>query len=200
MFYVKKDDTLKTRKSKEKVRNEGAVSMKPIVGKMTVKGQITIPKTIRDWLSVTSSDSIEFNMVRNGVVEMKKHTMVSCPFCDGSGARHDEPCKVCEGEGVIIPLTHTLLSTLFCEFCLKMKQPFTISYDDTMPFPIFNLTTADIQDDLINYREIFQLEAIKLYILNMDDLSKVNADSVSSVLLLEKNQKFIRDTLDYLEF
>ena len=170
--------------------------MKPIIAKMTVKGQITVPKTIRDWLEIESSDSIEFNMVRRGVVEIQKYKMsAACPFCVGEGVLNDATCNICGGEGTLEPFTNKTLSALFCDFCLKQNQPFTINYDENQPFPIFHLGGETISDDLIYYREVFQLEAVKLYILGDVDVKEIDADSIAQVFLLNESKHIINRTI-----
>jgi antitoxin PrlF len=39
-----------------------------IISKITAKGQITIPKKIRDFLKVNTSDTIEFTLLEEGKV------------------------------------------------------------------------------------------------------------------------------------
>jgi len=41
---------------------------------MTSKGQITIPKTIRDALQLDTGDSVQFRLREDGVVEMQPET------------------------------------------------------------------------------------------------------------------------------
>ena len=44
---------------------------------LTSKGQVTIPKPIRDYLHLKKSDKIDFNISKNGKVyfEVKKHSI-----------------------------------------------------------------------------------------------------------------------------
>jgi len=39
-----------------------------LVSKITTKGQITIPKKVREFLKVTTSDKVEFTLLENGKV------------------------------------------------------------------------------------------------------------------------------------
>jgi len=75
---------------------------------LTSKGQITIPKEVREFLDVSAGDTLDFNFVfsfkENDIpkVEIKKaDDRIKCPVCDGKGMfkKYGLRCFVCDYSG-----------------------------------------------------------------------------------------------------
>ncbi|UXJ71296.1 AbrB/MazE/SpoVT family DNA-binding domain-containing protein [Lysinibacillus fusiformis] len=70
---------------------------------LTSKGQLTVPKEIREFLKIDTGDTIEFviDPKTNSVTISKKGKL--CPTCNGSTIleSHDLPCFVCDASGYI---------------------------------------------------------------------------------------------------
>lgn len=65
-----------------------------VKAKLTSKGQLTIPKTIRDLLKVDEGDSIQFVIESNNEIYIQK-ALTICPVCSGKGTTLEQPCFFC---------------------------------------------------------------------------------------------------------
>lgn len=129
--------------------------MNSIKGKLSSKNQITLPKTVRDFIGVTENDSLEFYLEDGRVFLQKAQDIQPCPFCWG-GDFYDHPCQFCDGEGTVEALNvDTLHEQLFPIFKGAVIQLDTSGE--------FTRLTVKTKDDLLQlYREHFQMEYIKL--------------------------------------
>lgn len=70
---------------------------------LTSKGQVTVPKEIREFLKIDNGDTIEFvtDPKTNSVTISKKGKL--CPTCNGSAKleSYNLPCFVCDASGYI---------------------------------------------------------------------------------------------------
>ncbi len=64
---------------------------------ITSKGQITIPKDVRDKLSLHTGDVVVFTVVDGEAIMTKREQ--PCPICGGSGRLEGLECFICEGKG-----------------------------------------------------------------------------------------------------
>lgn len=74
--------------------------------KVTPKGQVTIPKFIRDWLGIQPGNAVEFRLLADGRVLLVKadHDQMNSRFAAlrgraGLGPSTDEIMAVTRGEG-----------------------------------------------------------------------------------------------------
>ncbi|NWO12699.1 AbrB/MazE/SpoVT family DNA-binding domain-containing protein [Virgibacillus sp.] len=85
---------------------------------LTSKGQVTIPKEIREFLELHTGDHILFETIdfENRVVSLKKDqkNTIECPVCGGKGFIYEsnESCFVCDETGTIT-IVGTFLNSLF---------------------------------------------------------------------------------------
>lgn len=66
---------------------------------ITSKGQITVPKEIREHLKINTGDTVVFNKNEdNSITFERDNKVVDCPVCKGYGSFNinDIPCFVCE--------------------------------------------------------------------------------------------------------
>lgn len=145
------------------------MKLNAITGKLSSKNQITIPKTVRDFLGVVENDSLEFFLEEGRVFLQKAKHVQTCPFCWGDDF-YDHPCQFCKGEGIVEALdVDKLNARLFSVF-----KGAVVKLDTTGEF--YRLTVDTDDETLQLYREHFQMEYIKLVLRNyrMKDLLNVN--------------------------
>lgn len=65
---------------------------------LSSKGQVTIPKEIREFLQLETGNTILFKIDSNKVFVEKENKEIKCPGCDGKGVflPQDLPCFVCD--------------------------------------------------------------------------------------------------------
>jgi|GEM_PF-5530180 len=70
---------------------------------VTSKGQVTIPKQVRNFLTIDAGDSLIFkiNEADKIITIEKDYTKINCPICAGEGRIEDGECFVCNGLGKI---------------------------------------------------------------------------------------------------
>lgn len=71
---------------------------KKYFAKMSSKGQLTIPSTVRDILEVSEGDILEFDITDTGNITIRKKKD-KCKFCNGTGKIEDKTCFICDGIG-----------------------------------------------------------------------------------------------------
>lgn len=110
---------------------------------ITSKGQITIPKEIRDFLQVDTSDSLEFSILdyESKTVQVKKaNKMIPCPLCKGTGsfAKYVMPCFLCDQTGEIENRSSSIEILFRCNLRKYMISVNTIGQDCGVPQIILN--------------------------------------------------------------
>lgn len=165
--------------------------MKSITGKLSSKNQITIPKTVRDFLGINENSAVQFSF-EGGRVYLEKGTdMHVCPFCRGQDF-YGEPCLFCEGEGTVETITKGDLSLKL--FPVFMGKGATLEIDAFEPFVRIHVNTEDEQ--LKRYGEHFQLEYIKAELRQYkvkDLLDKDLQAKLTNMLEFETSRKnFVR--------
>lgn len=71
---------------------------------VTSKGQITIPKGVREFLDLQTGDIVLFHMdSKKQVVHMEKEKQsISCFACEGKGKfKNNSPCFVCDQTSIV---------------------------------------------------------------------------------------------------
>lgn len=131
--------------------------MNIITGKISTKNQITIPKTVRDFLGVSEGDTIQF-LIEEGRVSMEKgRDVLVCPFCRGQDF-YETPCEFCEEKGIVEKLNEESLTQKL--YAIFLRKGAVVTLDTTEPFYRIDVAT---EDELLKlYREHFQMEYIKL--------------------------------------
>ena len=71
---------------------------KKYFAKMSSKGQLTIPSTVRDILDISDGDIVEFDVADSNNITIRKKK-AKCKFCDGTGKIDDKICFICDGTG-----------------------------------------------------------------------------------------------------
>ncbi|MEK4487925.1 hypothetical protein MHH81_20675 [Psychrobacillus sp. FSL H8-0484] len=73
------------------------------IAKMTSKGQVTLPKKIRDVLKADTGTHLLFSIepANQRVYIEVLNAKNTCPHCEGNGQVEDEPCFICLERGVI---------------------------------------------------------------------------------------------------
>lgn len=108
--------------------------MKTVKATLTVKGQVTIPKIVREQLQLKNGDVLLFNMPKgeNGKeIFIKKEESRECCVCQGTGKLTQAvPCVICEGTGLEKRGTESavyLLSRLTNKFKTDLGLTYQIS-------------------------------------------------------------------------
>lgn len=86
---------------------------------LTSKGQITIPKEIRDILQIDTGDTIIFE-VDSGIQEEEETTIIIkkdkaykiCPVCEGNGVINEKTCFICDNTGKVPAHYHSIWSEI----------------------------------------------------------------------------------------
>lgn len=76
-----------------------------VSGKLTSKGQITLPKIVRTQLGIKEGDLISFTIEKNDRVYLEKiNRRLLCPACQGRSLKNDEQevsCVICGDKGLL---------------------------------------------------------------------------------------------------
>lgn len=141
--------------------------MNRISSRLSNKHQITVPKSVRDFLGINERDVMDF-IIKDGKVEVVKgKDMIDCPFCTKNKEIDSDDCKICEGKKEIEAFTLENVASRFYEFF--QWQPVRIQIDNThsIGFPVFSIDSAEgVSDELNLYKDVFQLEAMRLGLAN----------------------------------
>ncbi|MER2005814.1 MAG: hypothetical protein ABS939_00055 [Psychrobacillus sp.] len=76
------------------------MKIRNVKARMTSKGQLTIPKTIRTLLKVEEGDFIQFLIESNRIYIQK--AVSECPVCLGKGMVMEQPCFFCLESGELM--------------------------------------------------------------------------------------------------
>lgn len=80
-----------------------------INGKLTSKGQITLPKAVRMQLHLKEGDLVGFSIEKEGRVYLEKIGYgLICPACEGQSIKKEfskEPCVLCQETGLLYQST-----------------------------------------------------------------------------------------------
>lgn len=80
-----------------------------VSGKLTSKGQITLPKSIRTQLRLKEGDLVGFSIEKEGRVYLEKIGYgLICPACEGHSIKKDtseEICLLCQNTGLLYQST-----------------------------------------------------------------------------------------------
>ncbi|WP_182102455.1 AbrB/MazE/SpoVT family DNA-binding domain-containing protein [Niallia taxi] len=108
--------------------------MKSVKATLTVKGQVTIPKVVREHLQLKNGDVLLFDIKKgeeSKEVFIKKEENRECCVCQGSGKMASKvPCVICEGSGVEKRGTETAVYTL-SRLTNKYKKDLGLNYQIT---------------------------------------------------------------------
>ncbi|MFB5678777.1 AbrB/MazE/SpoVT family DNA-binding domain-containing protein [Paenibacillus terreus] len=65
---------------------------------MTSKGQLTVPKEIREYLNLHAGDGVIFEVKGDKVLFDKDYEIIQCPVCEGFGSFNfnNLPCFICD--------------------------------------------------------------------------------------------------------
>lgn len=168
--------------------------MNVITSKLSSKNQITVPKTVRDFMGVSENDSLEFFLEEGKVFLQKAREIQTCPFCWGDDF-YDHPCKFCEGGGVVEALTREkLTASLYPIF-----NGAIITLDSSGEFIQLDVKTDDKLLGL--YREHFQIEYIKVVLRHykMKDLFNTNLrQELTGYLELQSSREYFTNWWELL--
>lgn len=145
---------------------------------MTSKGQITIPKKVREFLNIDSpGDVISFMIPEDGttnVVIEKIGDDRKCPVCDGKKVVDDFECIVCKGTGFIskVPghaindlldtIQHCSVKNMHISYSIVNQIRQDEGYKISTPVTYVILQSDDIpMSALENASDYYQLRIIK---------------------------------------
>jgi AbrB family looped-hinge helix DNA binding protein len=82
---------------------------------LTEKGQVTIPKSVREELNLQTGDILIFHWVNEGIYFRKQGELIPCPACHGKGTfeTYNLPCFVCDQTAYIEKQDNGILFLLF---------------------------------------------------------------------------------------
>lgn len=130
--------------------------MNLITSKLSSKNQITVPKTVRDFLGVSENDSIQFFIEEGRVYLEKGRDIHICPFCRGEDF-YGYPCEFCNGEGLVESLTKGDLTQKLYDIFISKGIILKLDAKE----PLIRLQIESEDELLKRYREHFQMEYIK---------------------------------------
>ena len=79
---------------------------------MTSKGQVTIPKRVRDALRLAPGDGVEFDVNRDGEVVVHKANIAAKPRSGGRSARKRDRFEAARGQAQVKWRTKDLMALL----------------------------------------------------------------------------------------
>ncbi len=179
---------------------------------VTSKGQITIPKNIRDYLRIDTGDVVGFDPVegeeKRTVVMMKEQEVVICPVCKGKGyVENDQskqqilryPCMVCDEEGRLVQNFEQEISKLV-KVCLKHK--ISCLLDGIGVIPLVVLKGAALPKNILaKFNDYYQLRYIEeMTPKNADGKyvtpTKLELSGMKGSLQTEEAKKKLKETFD----
>lgn len=132
--------------------------MENISAKLSSKNQITVPKTVRDYLGVSENSSVQFVFETGRVYLEKGIEMQVCPFCYGEDF-YGEPCLFCDGEGVVEADYEDRITSKLVDIFLDTYHGRGFHFRNVGFFTQIGVLSDDLQQR--RYREHFQMEYIK---------------------------------------
>lgn len=127
---------------------------------ITEKGQITIPKNIRDELGLEPTDILIFEWVNHSIFMRKQRAKVPCPACDGKGSfvEYKLPCFLCDQTSYVEMPDKSILQLLFLYKNRKYKVSNMVlqqEIDDDgafkyRDFPKIILRSSEYPSELLN--------------------------------------------------
>ncbi|MFY0519264.1 AbrB/MazE/SpoVT family DNA-binding domain-containing protein [Lysinibacillus sp. UGB7] len=143
---------------------------------LTSKGQLTIPKEIRDFLELEMGDEVLFSItdIENKTILFEKvGKQVLCPACNGTGNFIDFnlPCFLCD-QTKYITKDKRILNPLLLHTLAKNKVTLTIKTQDTSPengfmineIPKITLFSNIYPEKILSWvQDLLQLDLIRDY-------------------------------------
>lgn len=182
-------------------KNENVLHSKATV---TEKGQITIPKYIRDFLQLQKGDTLLFSWINYNIYIRKQGKIISCPVCNGVGSfeGYELPCFICDQSGQIEKHENGILFLLlFQNKLLKYKVGCTIIQHEIdkngkfiiRQFPKIILRSTKYPEELLNIvQDSLQMSLVEEHSpKSVSDSSKFMTPSDS--LLIEILELFVTD-------
>lgn len=152
----------------------------PNYSTVTSKGQITIPKKVRDTLILQAGDTVVFNLHDNMAIMSRANSV--CPVCKGLKTINKKyNCMVCNGTG-LLPNQSTINDLLQ----ISRQYKVTCAVDtDTVLIPRIRLTSDTVPKSILNqYQDYYQMSVLT----NYAPRSAVNPDQylIPSQAILEE--------------
>ncbi|MFJ7983517.1 AbrB/MazE/SpoVT family DNA-binding domain-containing protein [Lysinibacillus xylanilyticus] len=103
---------------------------------LTSKGQLTIPKEIRDFLELDTGDDVLFTItdIENKTILFEKAVKIElCPACNGTGEfiEYNLPCFLCDQDKYITK-DKQILNPLLFQTLAKNKVTLTVKTHDSI--------------------------------------------------------------------
>lgn len=170
------------------------MSNKKYFAKMSSKGQLTIPSTIRDILNISDGDSVEFEIIDNTDVVIRKKKN-SCKLCDGTGKIEDKVCFGCDGTGEWNSLEDISKNLIWncSKYGIGINIINTVMENNNLKF--LKIPDISVNYNKFNYPEEILNECIDtLIILNLShrNMKIINAKSYKD---LDENTVLLNDLL-----
>ena len=146
------------------------MSNKKYFAKMSSKGQVTIPSTVRDILNISDGNVLEFDVADNNISIRKKKD--KCKFCDGTGKIEDKICFICDGTGDWYSLEDISQKLIFncSKYGIGLNIINVINKDGNIEF--LKIPDISVNHNKFNYPEEIINECIDgLMMLNLSDRS-----------------------------
>jgi len=164
--------------------------MKKISSKLTSKFQITLPKTIRNYLNIEDFDIVDFIVneeEKRVYIEKGKHRQ-QCPICN-EGNFYSDKCIVCDGEGFVDSLNEVILTSSLLKAALSSKSQIELVLKNDIYF--IKLETENAL--LMLYRDKIQLEIIKLTLeeIKKNNFTSPTLEELEEMLDEKCNRKYI---------
>ena len=174
------------------------------------KGQITIPKEVREHMKLQTGDVLSFKINKeNNTISLEKG-VIECKLCKGAKTIGDKICPVCEGKGTL-----EVSKSLFQYFEILVKSEIYVSliHEDIIgekrlkrKIPLVKVTSTVYPKEFLDYlQDHLQFIAInefckdiKIGIEKADNI--VTIEEIVDCLTVEENkQRFSTETKNELE-
>lgn len=168
---------------------------KKYFAKMSSKGQVTIPSTVRDILNISDGDVLEFDVADNNISIRKKKD--KCKFCDGTGKIEDKVCFICDGTGDWYSLEDISQKLIFncSKYGIGLNIINVINKDGNIEF--LKIPDISVNHNKFNYPEEIINECIDgLIILNLSNrgikiLNNIS-DCIDGLMMLNLSDRSIK--------
>jgi bifunctional DNA-binding transcriptional regulator/antitoxin component of YhaV-PrlF toxin-antitoxin module len=152
---------------------------------ITAKNQTTVPKQVREYLNVSSYDSIiyEIDDTTGKVFVYKKEKV--CPLCEGEKDIYGYKCIACNGTGTE-NLSVNIYEYIITLNCSSKSNPLEIDVKirDERAFPIVIL-----RSDVYPEEVLMLIQDYLQYKIIENELNKIEVDNVKNILEGDRYRK-----------
>ena len=172
---------------------------------ITSKGQITIPKEVRETLKLDTGDVIVFKIDYDSsiVTFEKQRNEKPCSVCDGTGAIRGYECFICYGKGLVEESKNVweLIHQLIMDSSVYRVKISIITNGERIPQ--IKLSSSCYSEEIIaKAQDLFQMKFIEEYACKISEESNspviigpMYYDEIANLLETEEAKEALLETL-----